>query len=161
MNATILFFPFRFGVMAVATAARLPYRAVSAPAAALYAALVAALCIGAFVQTDLYHAAFPTGRGRSTLTLGEIVGYVGAPALYPLPPLALAAMRRRWGCVSAVVLTLFLTPLGFTAHVSERLALDLYCLPTSLAVQPTALLHLGTGVAMAAAMVQARAMDME
>ena len=49
-------------------------------------------------------------------------------------------------------------PLGFGAQMSERWALDLYCDPASY-LQPTAGLHLCTGLTIAAAYAHARSLD--
>lgn len=51
-------------------------------------------------------------------------------------------------------------PLAFSAHACERLVLDFACAPTSL-LQPTATFHVGSAAAIAAAYVQARALDEE
>ncbi len=161
MNCTIAFFPLRSAAMALASLAKTTDRAASAPAAVAYLAVCAALVRSALANAPLYHEAFPTGRARlasSSLTAAEVAAYIGLPGLYPLPSLAVSALRRSWGSAPAAALSMLALPLSFMFHFAERFALDVYCEPMSL-LQPTAAFHLGTGLAIAAAYVQARSLE--
>ena len=102
MNCVIVFFPLRFGAMALASLTCRTDRALSVVAAAVYPALCAALLRGALELTPLYHEAFPTGSARSDLTVGEVAAIVAFPALYPLPSWLVVALRRRWGSNGAM-----------------------------------------------------------
>ena len=113
-------------------------------------------------HTPLYHQAFPTGRARAmSLTPLDILLYIGLPGLYPLPLLPLATMRKSWGCVPAMFLAALALPVGFSGHALERLVVDLHCDPAARVLQPTSVLHWGSGLAIMAAYVQAHALDDE
>ncbi|KAL1496421.1 hypothetical protein AB1Y20_016376 [Prymnesium parvum] len=159
MDCVICFFPLRFGAMALASLLRRADRDVSAAAAAAYCAVCAALVRKALRLAPLYHFAFPTGRARSDLTIEEVAAIVALPALYPLPSWFAVGARRRWGSVGAMYLATFALPLGFAAQLSERWAVDLFCEPGSLWLQPTAALHVATGVTIAAAYVHVRSIQ--
>jgi len=161
MNCVIAFFPYRFIFSACASAAGISDRAASGAAAAGYLAISVALFADMFRKTELYHESFPTGRLRSvkTLTPIETMMYIGAPGLYPLPTLGLMAIRRSWGYLPSMYTCLVFLPLAFVCHAAERLVVDFRCDPTSLLTQPTACFHVASGVAIAAAYVQARALE--
>ena len=104
----------------------------------------------------------PTSRARNlagSVTPTEIALYVGLPGLYCAPTLALMSSMRTWGHAPALVACLLALPVAFSGHASERLVLNLACHPTSLLAQPTAIFHAASGVAIAAAYVQARALQ--
>ena len=125
-----------------------------------YLAVIGSQLTWASQMTDLYHSAFPTGHTRYlTLKPVEILLYVGLPGLYPLPALVRMALRRSWGYVPALAVSVISLPLGFCAHSLERLVVDLRCEPTALLTQPTACFHVATGVAIIAAYVMARSLD--
>lgn len=163
MNCVIAFFPFRFLAMALARASGLGERALSTPSAVAFGCVCAQQMHWALGQTDLYHEAFPTGRARSkagSLDAVQIALYLGLPGLYPLPTLLVMRLKRTWGHVPAIFTCLVALPLAFVAHGCERLVVDLACSPTS-SVQPTAIFHVASAVAIAAAYVQARALGDE
>ena len=113
----------------------------------------------ALQQAPLYAQAFPTGRARSDLSLSEVATILAFPALYPLPSWLVVGLRRHWGHTPSMLLAASLLPLGFGAQMCERWALDLFCEPTSYLLQPTAVLHLATGLTISAAYVHARSVQ--
>ena len=190
MNSVILFFPYRFGTafaahawsatlrksraLALRTGEKLrklntedasaDYEQLfSLPAAAIYAALCAAIFFDSVRHTERFAGAFPTGHSRSaagTMTSSDIALYVGGPGLYPVPPLALMAAKRRWGHSPAMVMCSLALPFAFTGHAVERLVVDLRCEPSSLLTQPTAVFHAASALAIVGAYVQSRALQM-
>ena len=162
MNCVIAFFPYRFLVSIAAHLGGTTEHKVSFLAALGYVAICAAFIADMYPRTDAYRQAFPTGRLRasaSDVSAVEAALYIGLPGLYPLPTLALMGLRRSWGCWPAFLVCVMVLPIAFTAHAAERLALDLACQPTSLLLQPTANFHVWSGVAIAAAYIQARALE--
>ena len=73
--------------------------------------------------------------------------------------LLVVALRRRWGSYTALYVAACALPLGFGAQMAERWALDLFCDPAGFALQPTAVLHLGTGLTISAAYVWTRSVQ--
>ena len=160
MNCVIAFFPYRF---LVAVAARLfgsSEADVSGVGAAGYAGVCALLFFDMVRRTETFAAGFPTGVARASngLSAVDTALYIGLPGLYPVPTLLLMANRRKWGHTPSMLACLVALPLAFTGHASEKLVLDFFCEPTSLLLQPTATFHVFSGVAIAAAYVQARAL---
>ena len=124
--------------------------------------MAVALFLEAVRHTERFRYAFPTSRARNlagSVTPTEIALYVGLPGLYCAPTLALMSSMRTWGHAPALVACLLALPVAFSGHASERLVLNLACHPTSLLAQPTAIFHAASGVAIAAAYVQARALQ--
>ena len=161
MNAVIAFFPFRFGASALLAVAGSNDARGSLAVGIVYVALAAALLSSSYARTDEFHSGFPTGRARAavtprTISALEISLYCGLPGLYPLPALILMAWRRHWGCMPAIGISVIALPVGFVMHTLETLVLDLRCEPLSLLTQPTACFHVGTGIAIFAAAIQAR-----
>lgn len=160
MNCVIAFFPYRFIAASAVAAAGGRVAHYSTPICLGFWAILASQAAWAADQTDQFHAAFPTGHSRMlTLQPIEILLYLSSPGLYPLPFLARMAQRRTWGCVPALVVSVLALPLGFCFHASERVVLDLYCDPFSLAVQPTAIFHVFTAIAIGGAYVQSHAIE--
>lgn len=171
MDSVIAWFPLRTAFMATTSARQrlLPrHRYVGAdsdadsdaslPAGIAYAFAVAAICRGWYAKTEQFSLGFPTGRARSDLVPSEVLLFVGLPALYPVPALATAALRGRLGHTGAMRAALVSLALGFSAHGAERLALDLWCDPGSY-LQPTAALHVCTGVTIGTGYIWARSIE--
>lgn len=160
MNCVIAYFPYRFVASSAVVAAGGSAARSSAAITVGFWALVASQAVWASAQTPLFREAFPTGHSRIlSLQPLEILIYVGAPGLYPLPFLARMAQRRTWGCLPALVVSVLALPVGFCFHAAERVVIDLYCDPWSAIVQPTACFHVFTALAIAGAYVQAHAIE--
>ena len=141
-------------------ALHVPTRRGAAQVAAGYVAVTVAICRGDIAHTELFHEAFPTGRARGmSLTPLDIMLYIGLPGLYPLPLLPTMAMRKTWGCVPAIFVTVLALPVGFCGHALERLVVDMHCQPTSWFLQPTAMLHWGAGLAIMGGYIQTHALN--
>lgn len=160
MNCVIAFFPYRYFVSLAAGLIGIQETRISGLAAAGYAAVCAAAFYDMYSKTDDFLQAFPTGKARAehSLTALDTALYIGVPGLYPVPTLGLMALRKSWGHVPSMLICLIALPVAFMGHAAEKLVLDYRCEPTSLLTQPTATFHLFTGVAIAAAYVQARAL---
>jgi hypothetical protein len=158
MNCIILYMPLRLAALAAASLLRCSDSAVSLATAACFAAAATAALRGALQHTPTFLQAFPTGRARGDLTVVEMASIIATPALYALPAWATVALRRRWGHIGALQLAAWSLPLGFGCQMTERWALDLYCDPSSY-LQPTAGLHLCTGLTIAAAYAHARSLE--
>jgi len=172
MDSVIAWFPLRTAAMACSSARqrlllrRPRYVGADADADAdasllaglAYAVAAAAICRGWYAKTEQFSRGFPTGRARSDLVPSEVLLFVGLPALYPVPALATAVLRGRLGHAGAMRTALVSLALGFSAHGAERLALDLWCDPSSY-LQPTAALHVCTGVTIGAGYVWARSIE--
>ena len=160
MNCVIAFFPYRFICSIIAELCGATDRSASKKAAVGYALLCALLFGDMYRQTEFYINGFPTGKARAAVGLGaiETALYIGLPGLYPVPTFCLMSLRRKWGYVPAMLCCLIALPTAFMGHASERLVLDFRCDSTSLLTQPTATFHIFSGIAIAAAYVQARAL---
>lgn len=146
MSSVIAFFPYRFLTLSAINVLGLSEHNWSLVSAGGYLAITGFILYGEISKTPLYHEAFPTGRARGmSLQPLDVLLYVGLPGLYPLPLLPLMAMRKSWGCVPAVFVSVLALPVGFCGHALERLVIDLHCMPTALLLQPTAVLHWGAG----------------
>lgn len=164
MNNTILFFPYRFTVMLVVKLVpSLTHAKASLPSAALYLAIFLSIFVENISHTDQTADAFPTGysRGKSgSISSVEIALYIAAPAFYPLPPLALMVASKDWGHKAAIFTCMIALPAAFVGHSFEKLVTDYGCDPISY-VQPTAVFHAVSAVAIACAYVQARSLQGE
>ena len=160
MSSVIAFFPYRFLTSSAINALGWSETKLSVPTAVGYVAVATSIFCSEVAKTTLYHQAFPTGRARAkSLQPLDILLYIGLPGLYPLPLLPLMAMRKSWGCVPAIFLSVIALPIGFSGHALERLVVDMYCTPTALVLQPTAMLHWGAGIAIMGAYVQTHALE--
>jgi len=160
MGSVIAFFPYRFLAASLINALGWDESSLSKAVAVGYIALSIGIVSTDYAKTDLYHQAFPTGRARAKSLSGlDILSYIGLPGLYPLPSLPLMAMRKHWGCLPAIFLSIIALPVGFCGHALERLVADMYCMPTALILQPTALLHWGAGLAIMGGYVQTHALE--
>ena len=160
MNCVIAFFPFRFLFSSAAHLINGSDEGASGVAAAGYVAVCAFLFSDMVVKTETFRNGFPTGVARAAngLSALETALYIGLPGLYPLPTLLLMGQRGSWGHVPAMLTCLLTLPIAFLGHAAEKLVLDFRCEPTSLWSQPTATFHFFSGLAIAAAFVQARAL---
>eukprot|EP00941_MAST-03F_sp_MAST-3F-sp1_P002138 g2138.t1 len=166
MNSTIAFFPLRFSLMAIASLLNisevgLPFRAFSS---ILYSVCVLLLFTSAYGKTELYHEAFPTGRSRTgaefaPLSQMDIILYIGLPGLYVVPAIFVAYLRKHWGCVKVIHVAQVALVIAFFGHSCEKLVVDLYCYPMSLFLQPTANFHFWSGIAIACAYIEGRALE--
>ena len=160
MSSVIAFFPYRFIASSAINVLGWSERKLSVPVALGYISITLAICISEIGKTPLYHESFPTGRARSmSLKPLDIMCYIGMPGLYPMPLVPLMAMRKSWGCVPAIFITVLALPIGFCGHALERLVADVGCMPTALLLQPTAILHWGAGLAIMGGYVQIHALE--
>lgn len=162
MNAVIVYLPVRCAAMALASLLRSSDERLSIAAALCYATACALIMRDALLQAPNYHQGFPTGRDRSWSSQRHFAVegalFVAAPALYPLPAIAVAALRKTWGHVPSMYIALLSLAVGFGVDTTERFVLDLFCRPTSW-LQPTAILHVATGVTIGAGYTWARSMQ--
>jgi hypothetical protein len=101
---------------------------------------------------------FPSGRARAGApdepSVGEVAALWGLPAVFAcvLPPAALAVGSL--GSLPLLALALASLSLGWSLHILERFALDMFCLPlggiVGFVTSPTGVFHALTGVAILA-----------
>ena len=160
MNCVIAFFPYRFLFSSAAHLIGVSDLGASGAAAAGYVAVCAVLFFDMVAKTDTFRNGFPTGVARAAngLSALETALYIGLPGLYPLPTLLRMGQRGSWGHLPSMITCLLTLPIAFLGHAAEKLVLDFRCDPTSPWTQPTATFHFFSGLAIAAAFVQSRAL---
>lgn len=161
MNCVIAYFPFRFLFSSVANLLGVSDADASGAAAVGYVALCAGLLYDMISKTTTFRHGFPTGVARAAngLSALETALYIGLPGLYPVPTLLLMAQRGSWGHIPAMITCVLTLPIAFMGHAAEKLVLDFRCDSTSLWTQPTATFHFFSGLTIAAAFVQSRALE--
>merc|ERR1711879_483616 len=99
---------------------------------------------------------FPTGRlriGRPELfdeeagvSIAEVCSFIMMPTIYSLCPAIATLVRGEMGCFWSLAVVYITLAFGWAFHLCERWALDMFCMPDSFYLQPTAAFHVLTGL---------------